>query len=93
MTGTASKTGRADHAKVQEVAATVEGKTANQIDVTRGNAATEERGGTSLPPPLQDHIGRKLQAAYKELVEQPVPDEIMDVFKKLQAMERGDAKE
>lgn len=51
--------------------------------VSRAKAV--ERG---LTPELQDHIGKQLRVEYGKLVQEPVPDKILDLLKQLDAEER-----
>jgi hypothetical protein len=37
---------------------------------------------------MQAHIGRQLRAVYTEIVEEPVPDRLLQVLEKLAALER-----
>lgn len=91
----ASNEARVRSADIHGAAATVESEVADKADVTRRKKASMKKTtvGASLAPELQGHIGKKLRAVYGELVREPVPDMIMDVFKQLEAKERGGAKE
>ncbi len=42
----------------------------------------------SLPQELQGHIGKHLRAHYGNLVQEPVPDKILEVLKQLEAKEK-----
>jgi Anti-sigma factor NepR len=47
-------------------------------------------GGTeSLPANVQDVIGRRLKTIYQDIVQQPVPDNILQLLAELEARERG----
>lgn len=43
--------------------------------------------GRALPKEVQSHLGRKLQAVYGEMVQEPVPDKFMNLLSQLSQAE------
>ena len=60
-----------------------------QKDAPRGGAATGERRASNprLDPVINDTIGKRLQAHYKALADEPLPDRFMVLLAQLQAKE------
>ena len=50
-------------------------------------AANGSRNEPRIDRQSQDRIGQELQAMYRELVEEPIPDRILDVLRALEARE------
>jgi hypothetical protein len=53
------------------------------------NEQNEPAGG--VDGELQAHIGRKLKAAYDDILGQPVPDRFLELLKALEEREQGQA--
>jgi hypothetical protein len=51
------------------------------------NDNTEQ--GNGVDGELQAHIGRKLKAAYDDILGQPVPDRFLELLKALEEKEKG----
>lgn len=45
-------------------------------------------GGVPLPASVQEHLGRQLRAAYSALVNEPLPDKLADLLRKLESKQR-----
>jgi hypothetical protein len=45
--------------------------------------------GNGVDGELQAHIGRKLKAAYDDILGQPVPDRFLELLKALEEKEKG----
>jgi hypothetical protein len=51
-------------------------------------ARIEQRFDTALDQAIQNHLGRKLQATYDDLVQQPVPDKFRQLLDELERQEK-----
>jgi Anti-sigma factor NepR len=54
---------------------------------TKGEAG-EKMSDLTLQPQLQAHLGRSLKAVYEALVEEPVPQKLLDLLDELERKEK-----
>lgn len=45
---------------------------------------TAREGGMLLPSAVQEHLGRQLRAAYSVLVNEPIPEKLVELLRKLE---------
>jgi len=55
-----------------------------QPDIVTAPTPPSPTGDVALEPELQAFIGRQLQAAYDEVLNEPVPDRFLELLQKLE---------
>jgi hypothetical protein len=61
-----------------------------QPDVATTASAPPPAGDVALEPELQAFIGRQLVASYNEVLNEPVPDRLLELLRKLEQDKAGE---
>lgn len=59
-----------------------------ETDITRGSGAGSHEDAPSLPQDSRVRIGQNLRALYNQIVEQPVPEDLLKLLRELEQREK-----